>query len=132
MTTSDPIADMLARVRNAILVGHSHVVMPSSKMKVEIARVLKEEGYIRNYEVIHDGPRSTLRVWLKYTEDKSPVISGLSRVSRPGRREYRGRREVPWVMSGLGIAILSTPLGVMTDQQARRSRVGGEILCQVW
>ncbi|NLT42627.1 MAG: 30S ribosomal protein S8 [Anaerolineae bacterium] len=132
MTTSDPIADMLARVRNAVLVGHSHVVMPSSKMKVEIARVLKDEGYIRNYEVIHDGPRSTLRVWLKYSEDKTPVITGLSRVSRPGRREYRGRRDVPWVMSGLGIAILSTPLGVMTDQQARRSRVGGEVLCQVW
>jgi len=132
MTTSDPIADMLARVRNAVLVGHSHVVMPSSKMKVEIARVLKDEGYIRNYEVIHDGPRSTLRVWLKYSEDKTPVITGLSRVSRPGRREYRGLRDVPWVMSGLGIAILSTPLGVMTDQQARRSRVGGEVLCQVW
>lgn len=132
MTTSDPIADMLARVRNAVLVGHSHVVMPSSKMKVEIARVLKDEGYIRNYEVIHDGPRSTLRVWLKYSEDKTPVITGLSRVSRPGRREYRGRRDVPWVMSGLGIAILSTSLGVMTDQQARRSRVGGEVLCQVW
>lgn len=132
MTTSDPIADMLARVRNAIMVGHSHVVMPSSKMKVEIARVLKEEGYIRNYEVIHDGPRSTLRVWLKYTDDKESAITGLTRVSRPGRREYRGRRDVPWVMSGLGIAILSTPLGVMTDQQARRSRVGGEVLCQIW
>lgn len=132
MTTSDPIADMLARVRNAIMVGHSHVVLPSSKMKVEIARVLKEEGYIRNYEVIHDGPRSTLRVWLKYSEDKTPVITGLTRVSRPGRREYRGRQEISWVMSGLGIAILTTPLGVMTDQQARRSRVGGEVLCQVW
>jgi len=132
MTTSDPIADMLARVRNAIMVGQSHVVMPSSKMKAEIARVLKEEGYIRNYEIIHDGPRSTLRIWLKYTEDKEPVITGLKRVSRPGRRTYSGRRELPWVMSGLGIAIVSTPLGVMTDQQARRSRVGGEILCQVW
>ncbi len=132
MTTSDPIADMLARVRNAIMVGHSHVVMPSSKMKAEIARVLKEEGYIRNYEVIHDGPQSTLRVWLKYAEDKQPAITGLTRISKPGRREYRGRHDVPWVMSGLGIAILSTPLGVMTDQQARRSRVGGEVLCQVW
>ena len=132
MTTSDPIADMLARVRNAIMVGHSHVVLPSSKMKVEIARVLTEEGYIRTYEVIHDGPRSTLRVWLKYSEDKTPVITGLTRVSRPGRREYRGRQEISWVMSGLGIAILTTPLGVMTDQQARRSRVGGEVLCQVW
>lgn len=132
MTTSDPIADMLARVRNAIMVGHSHVVMPSSKMKAEIARVLKDEGYIRNYEVIHEGPRATLRVWLKYSEDKEPVITGLTRISKPGRREYRGRRDVPWVRSGLGIAILSTPLGVMTDQQARRSRVGGEVLCQVW
>lgn len=132
MTTSDPIADMLARVRNAIMVGHSHVVMPSSKMKAEIARVLKEEGYIRNYEVIHEGAHATLRVWLKYTEDKEPVITGLTRISKPGRREYRGRREVPWVRSGLGISILSTPLGVMTDQQARRSRVGGEVLCQIW
>lgn len=132
MTTSDPIADMLTRVRNALMVGQSHVVMPSSKMKAEIARVLKEEGYIRNYEIIKDGPRSTLRIWLKYTEDKEPVITGLKRVSRPGRRAYCGRHEVPWVMSGLGIAILTTPLGVMTDQQARRSRVGGEVLCQVW
>ena len=132
MTTSDPIADMLARVRNAIMAGQSHVVMPSSKMKSEIARVLKDEGYVRNFEIIHDGPRATLRVWLKYTEAKEPVITGLRRISRPGRRAYCGRRDVPWVMSGLGIAILSTPLGVMTDQQARRSRVGGEVLCQVW
>lgn len=132
MTISDPIADMLTRIRNALMAKQSHVVMPSSRMKAEIARVLKEEGYIRNFEIIQDGPRSTLRIWLKYTDDKEPVITGLKRVSRPGRRAYCGRRDVPWVMSGLGIAILTTPLGIMTDQQARRSRVGGEVLCQVW
>ena len=132
MTLTDPIADMLTRIRNAGAVRHTHVVMPSSKIKAEIARILKEEGFIRNYEIIQDGVQPTLRIWLKYTEDKQPVISGLERVSKPGRRVYSGRRDIPWVMSGLGIAIVTTPLGVMTDQQARRRHVGGEILCRVW
>ncbi|MGQ9553809.1 MAG: 30S ribosomal protein S8 [Anaerolineae bacterium] len=132
MTLTDPIADMLTRIRNAGTVRHTHVVMPSSKIKAEIARILKEEGFIRNYEIIQDGVQPTLRIWLKYTEDKQPVISGLERVSKPGRRVYSGRRDIPWVMSGLGIAIVTTPLGVMTDQQARRRHVGGEILCRVW
>ena len=129
---TDPIADMLTRVRNAGLVRQTHVVMPSSRVKAEIARILKEEGFIRNYEIIQDGVQPTLRVWLKYTERKEPVISGLERVSRPGRRVYSGRRELPRVMSGLGTAIVSTPLGVMTDQQARRRHVGGEVLCRIW
>jgi len=132
MTATDPIADMLTRIRNACAVGHSHVVMPSSKIKAEIARILKEEGFIRNHEVIEDGVQPTLRLWLKYQEDKTPVIRGLERVSKPGRRMYAGRCEIPWVMSGLGIAIVSTPLGVMTDHEARKRRVGGEMLCRVW
>lgn len=114
------------------MVRQTHVVMPSSKLKAEIARILKEEGFIRNYEIIPDGVQPTLRVWLKYSDRKEPVISSLERVSRPGKRVYAGRRSIPWVMSGLGVAIVSTPLGVMTDEQARRRHVGGEILCRVW
>ncbi|MHB0875896.1 MAG: 30S ribosomal protein S8 [Anaerolineae bacterium] len=132
MTVSDPIADMLTRIRNAGMVRQTHVVMPSSKLKAEIARILKEEGFIRNYEIIPDGVQPTLRVWLKYGDKKEPVISSLERVSRPGKRVYAGRRSIPWVMSGLGVAIVSTPLGVMTDEQARRRHVGGEILCRIW
>lgn len=132
MSLTDPIADMLTRVRNAGQVRQTHVVMPSSKIKADIARILKDEGFIRNYEIIQDGVQPTLRIWLKYTERKEPVISGLDRVSRPGRRVYSGRRELPRVMSGLGIAIVSTPLGVMTDEQARRRHVGGEIICRIW
>ena len=131
MSLTDPIADMLTRVRNAGQVRQTHVVMPSSKIKADIARILKDEGFIRNYEIIQDGVQPTLRIWLKYTERKEPVISGLDRVSRPGRRVYSGRRELPRVMSGLGIAIVSTPLGVMTDEQARRRHVGGEIVCRI-
>jgi small subunit ribosomal protein S8 len=132
MTVSDPIADMLTRIRNAGMVRQTHVVMPSSKLKAEVARILKEEGFIRNYEIIPDGVQPTLRIWLKYGDKKEPVISSLERVSRPGKRVYAGRRSIPWVMSGLGVAIVSTPLGVMTDEQARRRHVGGEILCRVW
>jgi len=131
MTVSDPIADMLTRIRNAGMVRQTHVVMPSSKLKAEVARILKEEGFIRNYEIIPDGVQPTLRIWLKYGDKKEPVISSLERVSRPGKRVYAGRRSIPWVMSGLGVAIVSTPLGVMTDEQARRRHVGGEILCRV-
>ncbi len=132
MTLTDPIADMLTRIRNACSVGHTHVALPSSTIKAEIARIMKEEGFIRNYEIIQDGVQPTIRIWLKYTDRKEPVITGLDRVSKPGRRVYAGRREIPWVMSGLGISIVTTPLGVMTDQQARKRRVGGEILCRVW
>ena len=134
---TDPIADMLTRVRNSVLIGQSLVAMPSSKIKVEIARILKEEGYIEGYEVV-DGEiptKKTLRVRLKYVGERRgrrPVITGLERISRPGRRIYTPKTEIPWVLSGLGIAILSTPKGVMTGQRARQLGVGGEILCKVW
>lgn len=137
MSVNDPIADMLTRVRNSVLTGQSLVAMPCSKIKVEIARILKEEGYIEGYEVV-DGEiptKKTLRLRLKYVGERRarrPVITGLERISRPGRRIYTPKTEIPWVLSGLGIAILSTPKGVMTGQRARQLGVGGEILCKVW
>jgi small subunit ribosomal protein S8 len=135
MTVTDPIADMLTRVRNALMIGHAVVAIPSSKIKVEIARILKEEGYIEDYFVTDDKPQPVLRVRLKYFGDRrnrKPVISGLDRVSRPGRRIYTRKKDIPWVLSGLGISVLSTPKGVITGHQARRLGVGGEILCYVW
>ena len=137
MSVNDPIADMLTRVRNCVLTGQSLVAMPSSKIKVEIARILKEEGFIETYDVV-DGEvatRQTLRVKLKYVGERrqrKPVITGLERVSRPGRRVYTHQKDIPWVLSGMGIAIISTPKGVMTGQRARQMGVGGEILCKVW
>jgi small subunit ribosomal protein S8 len=137
MSMTDPIADMLTRIRNALIVGHSSVAMPASKIKVAIAKILKEEGYISSYEVV-DGTipaQKVLRVRLKYVgerRERTPVITGLERVSRPGRRVYSGKQEIPWVLSGMGIAILSTPKGVMTGQRARQLGVGGEVLCKVW
>ncbi len=137
MSVNDPIADMLTRVRNSVLTGQSLVAMPSSKIKVEIARIMKEEGYIEGYEVV-DGEiatKKTLRLRLKYVGERRhrrPVITGLERISRPGRRVYTPKTEIPWVLSGLGISILSTPKGVMTGQRARQLGVGGEILCKVW
>ena len=134
MSVTDQIADMLARIRNATLVQHRQVVMPSSKMCEAVARILKEEGFIEDYEVIPATPRPILRISLRYTRTKRPqsVITGLRRVSTPGRRVYAGRHDLPWVRSGLGVAIVSTSKGVMTAQQARRQRVGGEVLCYVW
>ena len=137
MSVSDPISDMLTRVRNADMAGHSVVALPSSKIKVAIAQILKEEGYIGGYEVV-DGKvvgSKVLRVRLKYVgerRERHPVITGLERVSRPGRRVYTGKREIPWVLSGIGVAILSTPKGVMTGKRARQLGVGGEVLCKVW
>jgi small subunit ribosomal protein S8 len=137
MSMTDPIADMLTRIRNALIVGHSSVAMPASTIKVAIAKILKEEGYISSYEVV-DGTipaQKVLRVRLKYVgerRERMPVITGLERVSRPGRRVYTSRQEIPWVLSGMGIAILSTPKGVMTGQRARQLGVGGEVLCKVW
>jgi len=137
MSMTDPIADMLTRIRNALIVGHSSVAMPASKIKVAIAKILKEEGYISSYEVV-DGAipaQKVLRVRLKYVgerRERTAVITGLERVSRPGRRVYTSRQEIPWVLSGMGIAILSTPKGVMTGQRARQLGVGGEVLCKVW
>ncbi|MFQ6057768.1 MAG: 30S ribosomal protein S8 [Anaerolineae bacterium] len=132
MTMTDPIADMLTRIRNAVAAGHSQVLVPASKMKLAIVRILKDEGFIRDYQVTKDRPQPIIRIWLKYTQDREPVLRGLKRVSKPGRRIYTGRREIPWVQSGMGIAILSTPKGVMTGRKARRLGVGGEVLCYIW
>lgn len=137
MSVNDPIADMLTRMRNAIMNGQVVVAMPSTKLKAEIARVLKEEGFIESYEVVSgEKPyEQTLRIRLKYVGERRqrrPVITGLERVSRPGRRIYTRKQDIPWVLSGLGVAILSTPKGVMTGQRARQLNVGGEILCKVW
>ncbi len=135
MSVSDPIADMLTRIRNATLVGHSSVALPSSRIKVAIATILKDEGYIQDFEVTQDKVHSALRMWLKYGGERRkrvPAINGLQRVSKPGRRVYSSKDDIPWVRSGMGIAILSTPKGVITGQQARRLKVGGEVLCYVW
>jgi small subunit ribosomal protein S8 len=128
---SDPVADMLTRIRNGIRARHQRVDMPSSKLKVEIARILKEEGYISNYKVSEEKKKQTLRILLRYTPSGSSVISKISRVSKPGRRVYAGSREIPRVLGGLGVNILTTPRGVMTGKAARRANVGGEILCNV-
>ncbi len=132
MGTTDPIADMLTRVRNAIMARHSQVLIPSSKMKVAIAEILKDEGFIQNYDVTMDKPQPMIRVWLKYTDDKEPVLTGLRRISKSGRRVYVKKEELPWVLEGLGIAVVSTSKGVMTAEKARRLGVGGEVLCYVW
>jgi len=138
MSVNDPIADLLTRVRNALMAGKTEVAMPSSNLKVEIARILKEEGYLEGYEVKANETQPShiyLRIRLKYVGERRqrrPVISGLLRISRPGRRIYTRKQDIPWVLSGLGIAILSTPKGVMTGQRARQLGVGGEILCKVW
>jgi small subunit ribosomal protein S8 len=134
MTMSDPIADMLTRIRNAVSSRHDAVTIPSSKVKVAIAEVLKSEGFIRDYEVQQESadPQATMKVELSYGGRKQPVINGLQRVSKPGLRVYVQRREIPRVYGGLGVAIISTPKGVMTGQEARRQQVGGEILCYVW
>ncbi len=129
---TDPIADMLTRIRNATMVRHKQVLMPSSKMKVAIARILKDEGYIQNYQVTKDQPQPQLRIILKYDQQRQPVITGLRRVSKPGRRVYMKRQEIPWVLSGMGTAIISTSQGVMTGQKARRLGLGGEVICYVW
>ncbi len=135
MAMTDPISDMLTRIRNGVMAGHALVGMPSSRIKAAIAAILKEEGFIEDYEVVEDGPFKVLRIQLKYIgerRERRPVISGLERVSSPGRRVYAKRSEIPWVLSGLGTAILSTPKGVMSGRRARQMGVGGEILCKVW
>jgi small subunit ribosomal protein S8 len=129
---TDPIADLLTRIRNAIGVRHSTVIAPSSKMKVSIVEVLREEGYIQGYDVTKDRPQAMLRVRLKYDEEGEPAITAVKRVSRPGCRVYVGRGELPRVRSGMGTAIVSTSKGIMTDRKARNLGVGGEVLCHVW
>ena len=135
MSMSDPIADMLTRIRNAIMRQHKTVVMPASKLKQSVADVLKLEGYIADYQLVEQQPFPLLQINLKYVGDKKSrrsVISGLKRVSKPGRRIYVGKSEIPWVLSGMGISIVTTSQGVMTGQKARRMGVGGEVLCKVW
>ena len=128
---NDPMADMLTRIRNGIQARHQRVDMPSSKLKVEVARILKDEGYISNFKVAEEGKKKILRVFLRYGADGTSVISTLERVSRPGRRVYCGAREVPKVLGGMGINILTTPRGVMTGKNARKAGVGGELLCSI-
>jgi small subunit ribosomal protein S8 len=131
MSVNDPIADMLTRVRNSLMIGQALVAMPNSKIKAEIARILKEEGYISNYKLQEEEGKPVLRVYLKYGGNEA-AIRDLARVSRPGCRVYVSRDEIKRVQGGLGIAILTTPKGVMTGRQARREGVGGEVLCEVW
>jgi small subunit ribosomal protein S8 len=130
--TSDPIADMLTRVRNAIQARHPKVDVPASKLKVEIARILKEEGYILNYKVAEEGVKKVIKIYLKYSSEQAPVITAIERVSRPGCRSYVGSGDIPRVQGGLGINILTTPKGVMTGRHARKEGVGGELLCRIW
>jgi small subunit ribosomal protein S8 len=129
---TDPIADMLTRIRNANMARHEVVEVPSSRMKKAIAEILKAEGFIRDYEYVDDNKQGILKIYLKYGPNKERVITDLKRISKPGLRVYVGRNEIPKVLRGLGIAILSTPRGIMSDKQARREGVGGEVLCYVW
>ena len=129
---TDPIADMLTRIRNAIAAKHSRADIPASKLKLEIARILKEEGYIANYKPTEEDGHKVIRVYLKYGSNNEAAISNVSRVSRPGCRVYVRRTEIPRVLGGLGINILTTPRGVMTGRQARKQGVGGEVLCEIW
>ena len=130
MSMTDPIADMFVRIRNAQMVGHTEVAMPASKLKASIAEVLKQEGYIEDFALRDNGVKKELRIGLKYYAGK-PVIERLERVSKPGLRVYKGRNEIPQVMNGLGVAIISTPQGLMTDRRARATGVGGEVICYV-
>ena len=132
MRLTDPVADFLTRIRNAIRARHQKVDVPASKLKLEIARILKEEGYVSNYKAVEEEGHKILRVYLKYSNNNEAAITNVERVSKPGCRVYVGRAEVPRVLGGLGINILTTPRGVMTGRQARREGVGGELLCQVW
>ena len=130
--TTDPIADLLTRIRNAARAKHPRVDLPSSNLKVEIARILKDEGYLTNFKVVDEKGKKTLRVFLRYTPDRRSVITDLKRISRPGSRRYLGKTDIRPVVGGMGIAILSTPRGLMTGQSARKEGVGGELLCEVW
>jgi len=132
VTVSDPISDMLTQIRNAIMVRHDSVLIPASRVKLSIARILKGEGFISDYEVVRGKPHRIIRIHLKYDDKNQPILSGLERVSKPGLRVYAQRKEIPRPYGGLGIAIVSTAKGVMTGQQAWRRGIGGELLCYVW
>ena len=132
MTMTDPIADMLTRIRNANTVKHETVDVPASNIKKEIARILLEEGFVKGYDVIEDGKQGIIRLQLKYGVEGERVISGLKRISKPGMRIYSAKDEIPKVLNGLGIAIISTSKGILTDKEARKENVGGEVICYVW
>ena len=129
---TDPIADMLTRIRNGSKAKLEKVDIPSSKLKLEIAKILKDEGYIKNLKMVKDRRQGVIRIYLKYTDDEAPVIQGIKRVSKPGCRVYAGNDAIPKVLAGLGVAILSTPKGIQTGKQAKKDNVGGEVLCHVW
>lgn len=132
MTMTDPIADFLTRIRNAVMAGKDRVDVPASRLKLELAKILKEEGFIRTFKVLEEGPQGTIRLYLRYSPEGEPAIHGIERVSRPGRRVYMGVDELPSVRRGIGIAVVSTSKGLMTDARARELRVGGEVMCKVW
>jgi small subunit ribosomal protein S8 len=132
MSMTDPIADMLSRIRNAIQSRHDRVDVPASKLKVEIARILKEQGFISNYKKVDEGLQGVIRISLKYANDGEPAIHGIERISRPGRRVYRAKTEIPRPLGGLGLSIVSTSRGVLSGDEAAKSGIGGEVLCQVW
>ena len=130
--TTDPIADMLTRIRNALRAHHDQVLIPASRVKMEIARILKNEGYIQKYTLMEEKPQSKIRISLKYLSDRSPAISDINRVSTPARRIYVGKEKLPRVNGGLGVAIVTTSKGIMTDREARRRQLGGEVMCTIW
>lgn len=132
MVMTDPIADMLTRIRNASSVKHESVDIPRSRLKEELARILKDEGFIREYKVVEDDRQGTIRVYLKYDSSKGQVLKGIKRISKPGLRVYANKDEVPKVLGGLGVAIMSTSQGIMTDRLARKEGIGGEVICYVW
>ncbi|ADI02964.1 MAG TPA: 30S ribosomal protein S8 [Syntrophothermus lipocalidus] len=132
MVMTDPIADLLTRIRNANTVMHKSVEVPASKMKLGIVEILKEEGYIKDYEFIADGKQGIIRIYLKYGPNKEKVITGIKRISKPGLRVYVGKNEIPKVLGGLGTAVISTPKGLMTDKKARKQGLGGEVVCYIW
>lgn len=132
MTITDPISDMINRISNASKTKKEKVDIPASKLKAEIARVLKNEGFVSNYKVIEDRKQGILRVYLKYTPDKRSVITGIKKISRSSRRTYKGTTDLPRILAGLGIAVISTSKGLMTDKEARLAKVGGEVICYVW
>ncbi len=132
MNMTDPIADMLTRIRNGSMARHQSVLIPASGLKMNIARILKDEGFVKEVDVPTEMGGRVFRVWLKYGQDKRPVVTGLKRVSKPGLRVYSKRKDIPMVLSGLGVTIVSTPQGVMTGRDAWKQNLGGEVLCQVW
>jgi small subunit ribosomal protein S8 len=132
MTMTDPIADFLTRIRNAVQANKDRCDAPASRLKLELAKILQDEGFIRSFKVLQEGPQGTLRLYLRYSSEGESAIRGLDRVSRPGRRVYRGVEELPKVQGGIGVAVISTSRGLMTDTRAREARVGGEVMCRVW